>query len=433
MFSYFLSIKNEISSKLNRVLYFIILSYIVSLFIKDAPVVTNILMVAIFLFSLISISKENFFNSLKKNKAIIGIALFFFIQVLSMLYSEDKKEGVALLVRRLPLLLLPISFFFINYKKVIWDKIALFYAVSTTVGSVVGFSYGVYCYFISKDSGFLYNDNISVILSKQAVYFAFYVSIAIVIYVVQLNQNIEFVKKNKVFFFLAIIWLFIIIFLLASRAAMLGLLLISFCFLSYNIIRKKKYLEGMLFVFCLVVGAVILSKLFPKTLNRFKGTTETSFQFENKNVENHFNAEYDESKWNGTNTRMAIWKCAVEIWKANPLIGTGIGDRTTDLNKQYQEKKFWYALNTNKNTHNQYLDILISMGIIGLLLFIILFFIYPIFTFVKQKQTLGVIVFVLLAICLITENMFDRYQGLIFISFILSITAKIFDERENSI
>lgn len=433
MSNYFSSVKNEVNGKKNRVLYFTILAYILSLFIKDAPVITNILLAGIFVLSLPTISKESFFDSIKKNKVLIGIIFFFFIQLLSMLLSSDKKEGIAVLVRRLPFFILPVSFLFIHFKKEIWNKINLFYAVTTTLASVLGFGYGIYCYFVTKDSGFLYNDNISAILSKQAVYFGLYVSSAIVIYIIQLNQDIAIAKKYRSGFLIAVVWLLFILFMLASRAAMLGLLLVFFGYVSYHILRKKKYMEGILIILSLLVGAVILSKLFPKTLNRFQGTTETNFQFENQNVENHFNAAYDESKWNGTNTRLAIWNCAIEIWKDSPILGTGIGDRTADLKKKYEEKKFWYAFNTNKNTHNQYLDILISMGITGLILFMLLFFIYPIYSFIKQKQSLAIIVFMLLAICLITENMFDRYQGIIFIPFILSLVSKIVDEKEQVI
>ena len=43
----------------------------------------------------------------------------------------------------------------------------------------------------------------------------------------------------------------------------------------------------------------------------------------------------------------------------------------------------------------------------------------------KQKQTFAMGVYVLLAICFITENMLDRYQGLIFIAFILPLSSKV--------
>lgn len=429
MFNYFFAINKAANGKTDSVLYFTILCYIISLFIKDMPVVTNILMMLVFTLSIIGITKEKLKLSFLNNKVLLGVIAFYLIMMFSALFSNDKKEAIAILVRRLPLLFLPLSFYLINFKKEIWNKISLFYAITAGFATIFGFSYGVFCYFKTNDSGFLYNDNISEILGRQAVYLALYVSIAIVILIIHFNHNFE-IKKFKPFIFITIIWLIFILFMLASRAAMLGLFIVFVISITNYIIRKKKYLEGVLLIFCIIVGFVLMSKLFPKTLNRFNGTTETNFQFDNKNVENHFNAAYDSSKWNGTNTRMAIWRCAYEVWLENPLIGTGIGDKNTELKKKYEEKKFWYGLSTNKNTHNQYLDILLSMGIIGEIIFIFLFLIWPLFTFWKQKQTFGMFVLIIIGICLITENMFDRYQGLVFIPFIFSLASKIVDKKE---
>ena len=110
-------------------------------------------------------------------------------------------------------------------------------------------------------------------------------------------------------------------------------------------------------------------------------------------------------------------------------MGVGLGDRNDALMMKYKENEFWYGLGSQKNTHNQYLDVLMSMGIIGLFLFLITFFIYPIKMFFKQRQVFAIVVYVLLAICFMTENMLDRYQGLIFISFVLPLSAKIFNKN----
>jgi O-antigen ligase len=425
MIDYFFSKKKVIKNKINITCYFLILGYIISLYINNAPVLTNMLMVLLLIFSLFNIRELGFLNSLQQNRACISITIIFFIRLISLIYSTDKAEGVTIITQQIPLLIIPLSFCFLEFKKEIWYKIILFYAIVTTVASFLGFLVGAYHMLITNDSGFLYNDNICTLFSKQAVYFAWYISVAIIIFTVYLNENDQLKHRYKFYIYTAIIWLFFILFMLASRTSMLALLLIWVWYLGKKLVQKKKYLESTLLIFSLVIGSIIISKLFPKTLNRFKGTTEINFQYDNKNIENHFNATYDKSKWNSSNTRAAIWKCAIEIWKENKLIGTGIGDRTSDLLKKYEDKNFWYGIHTNKNTHNQYIDILISTGIIGLIIFIIVFFIYPMFLFYKQKQQFAFSIFLLLAICLFTENMFDRYQGLTIISFILPLTTKI--------
>jgi O-antigen ligase len=422
---YFLIEKNEVKRKINLVLYFLILAYIISLFLKDMPVITNVLMAFICLLSILSVSPANYLKQLSTDKISLGIVLFYLYQVISVLLSQDIQSGLAVLILRLPLLILPLSFCFIDFEKKIWDKILLFYAVTTTIASIIGFLFGVYRSIVEHDTGFLYNDNISVYIGKQSVYFAYYVAVAIIIFVVQLKEYPEAIQKYRPLIYFSIAWLLFIIFMLASRTTMFALLFVLTSYILVAIIRKRKFLEGMLLFFSLIIGVVIISKFFPKTLNRFKGTTEINYQFDNKNVENHFNAAYDSTKWNGTNTRAAIWHCAIEVWKEEPVFGTGLGDRTNALIKKYEENNFWYGFTTRKNTHSQYLDILLSMGVVGLLIFIITFFIFPIRKLIQQKNLFAVIVFALLACCFLTETMFDRYQGLIFIAFILPLSSKV--------
>jgi O-antigen ligase len=422
---FFLPVKNEIDHKANLIAYYAILVYILSIFSHYIPVVTNIMMALVFGLSLTFAFKNKMRSSLQKNSALPGIVLFFFAQLLSVLLSDNKQEGFNQLSNVVPFFLFAVSFCFIDFKQETWNRILHFYAAVTVIASIIGFAGGIYHTVTRHDTGYLYNDNICELLGKQAVYFAFYVSAAILIFIFQLTTNQPAKEKPGGWVYPAIIWLFFIIFLLASRAAMFSLLLILLMYMGSRILRRKKYMEGCILLLSLIIGSVVLIKLFPKTLNRFQGTTETNFQFNNKNIENHFNAAFDTTKWNSSNTRAAIWTCATEVWKAQPLLGTGLGDKNDELRKKYEEKNFWFALTTNKNTHNQYLDILMSMGIAGLLIFLICYFVYPFWIFYKQRKIFPAMLFLLLAFCLITENMFGRYQGIVLLAFMLPLACKI--------
>ncbi|HSH67401.1 MAG TPA: O-antigen ligase family protein, partial [Bacteroidia bacterium] len=310
---FFIPEKNEIDNKINVAVYYALLIYIVSLFSEYIPVISNIMMALVFVASLVLAFQKGGSQLFYRNKALTGIILFFLIQFLSVLFSQNKKEGFTILSSVVPFFLFAVSFCFIEFKQSTWNRLLLFFAVITTLASVIGFGAGVYNSVTLHDNGYLYNDNICFVLGKQAVYFAFYVSIAILIYIYHLITNEN--KKSAAWIYLAICWLFIIIFLLASRTAMFGLLAILCIYLGTILIQRKKYMEICILFLSLAIGAVILIKLFPKTLNRFKGTTETSFQFDNQNTENHFNATFDKTKWNSSNTRAAIWTCAVEVWR----------------------------------------------------------------------------------------------------------------------
>jgi O-antigen ligase len=78
---------------------------------------------------------------------------------------------------------------------------------------------------------------------------------------------------------------------------------------------------------------------------------------------------------------------------------------------KYREKNFQFGLQTQKNVHNNYLDILYSMGIIGLSLFLVGWVVLPLLYAKKFKDWLSFLIILTFAIAWITEIYFDRSLG----------------------
>ncbi len=381
-------------------------------------------MAFLFVLGFSTASPAYYFSNIRRNPLQLGLLLFFLWQMVSTLFSENQAAGWKELVQRLPLLLFPLAFSFISLSENNRQRLLLFYSFAAVVGSFIGFMYGLYLAIQLNDYGYIYNDNISSFINgKQAVYFGLYINIAVIFMLRQLQQGISVLEPFKKWMYVGIIWLLFVNFMLASKMAMISLGLILVGMMGSYLIKHKKYMEGLLLIVGILVAVVLLGKFFPKTLNRFNGLTETNYQFDNDQMENHFNAAFDAQKWHSTNVRMAVWRCGFEIWKAKPLLGTGLGDRKQVIKEKYEEKKFWFALKTEKNLHNQYLDVLVSMGPIGLLLFVGAFVLYPLFYFRRYRLSEGIYCILCIAFCLLTENMLDRYQGLILIGFIIPFMA----------
>ncbi|HTA81847.1 MAG TPA: O-antigen ligase family protein [Bacteroidia bacterium] len=422
------------SAKHGTVIYYSILAYIVSLFIKNIPVISNGLMILILVFAIINTSRKNYFKQFGKEKVNIGIILFFVFQLLSVFFSSDKSSGFNILSLRVPLLIFPLAFCLIDFDQKIWKSILFFYVFATIIASMVGFLYGSYLARLENNTAYFYNDNISeLLLGKQAAYFGLYINVAILAIVYLLKENKDKAKPGNILLFISIFWLLFINYMLASKMSTLSLVVILISALFINIIRKKKVLEGFILVFGVLIAIVILDNVFPKTIDRFKTVTQTGFSFENTNAENSLDTRFDSAKWSSGSTRMALWTCGREIFVKHPIFGTGLGDIRNSLKEKYADKHFEYALNTNKNLHCQYFDIAVSMGAVGLLLFLFLFFAYPIKVFISNRQDFAVSVFICVGLCLLTENMFDRLQGEQIIAFILPLSVKIFDVKEEAL
>jgi len=234
---------------------------------------------------------------------------------------------------------------------------------------------------------------------------------------------------------LAILFLYGISYLLASRIMMGVLYATTLGFAFYYIIRQKKYLEGITLIMGLLIGVFLIFKFFPSTLNRFKELTYTQFNYQNMGKESHYNMAVDSTQWNGANFRLAAWRCGWQLFKEHPIMGVHIGDKKDKLFEVYRQKNFQFAIKTNKNVHNNYLDILYSMGIIGLIVFIIGWLILPLMAAWRFKNGLAIIMILTFACAWITEIYFDRSLGGMlvgfFIPFLLTDSRKDKPLRQN--
>lgn len=126
---------------------------------------------------------------------------------------------------------------------------------------------------------------------------------------------------------------------------------------------------------------------------------------------------------NSTNIRVGIYICSFEIIKENWLTGVGIGNVKKKLNNCYEQfDTNAYSLSFY-NTHNQYLHILISSGIMGLFLFLFSL-LKQVQIALRQKDFLYISFLSINIICLLSENLFERVNGVVFYAFFNSLFLK---------
>ena len=81
--------------------------------------------------------------------------------------------------------------------------------------------------------------------------------------------------------------------------------------------------------------------------------------------------------------RFQMWEAAVVIWKKNPLIGSGLGDYSTDLQNLMEpgEGTPWADFG---EAHNLFLEFLATTGLLGLTACLFSLFIWPLMVFIKK-------------------------------------------------
>jgi len=422
-----------------KTLFVLILIFIATLFLPWFKLLNIfaaiVLVVYAFFFNSWNFSrslKENFRNLwkekwqlLQQRKYILWMFGFFLMVAISVLLSSNFHKGLRYLDPRLPLLYFPASVGLLQLKREFKEKVLLGFAWLTTAAILFCFCWALNRSEFFRKPAFLYNDSLTEILGQQSIYISLMVNFSIYIFC-----YVIFYKKSRGrgWILLPALFLFTMNFFLASRVMIVTFYLALLAFAFYNIILKKRYLAGMAMVLGLAVCIFLIFKFFPKTVNRFNELAFTEFNYSSMGQESHYNMEVTKQQWNGVNFRLAVWQCGWELFLAHPLKGVDIGDKKDALRDKYKEKNFQFALKTGKNVHSNYLDILYSMGIVGLSLFIIAWIVLPFIYAKNNSDWLSILMILTFCAAWISEIYFDRSLGGMltgfFIPFLLTDTKK---------
>ena len=174
---------------------------------------------------------------------------------------------------------------------------------------------------------------------------------------------------------------------------------------------------SMLLIFSFFIIKYILGEKSPNQATVFfLIVTLTVFMFSTIVVFQNNDEFLQLSNQNDYWERMTLWESALKA-NDNPLFGVGTGDYILVLNEYYRSHDLVKYANDNVNSHNQFIQIYFSNGLIGLFsLFILLA--RPLYLSVKTQNPLGILIFFPFIIYGITEVFLGRYQGVVFFSFL---------------
>jgi O-antigen ligase len=146
------------------------------------------------------------------------------------------------------------------------------------------------------------------------------------------------------------------------------------------------------------------------------------FIFSSPNFEKRFQPSKTEiSTMEDFDFRMIHWRAVIETIQSNSLLfGSGTkGDRDYLYNK-YREYKLTSAYEEKYNAHNQFLEIPLNHGVLGLLFF--LFFLgYIIKPLLFHKKYFYISIMLVFIIYMLTESILVRHSGIVLFSLIATI------------
>lgn len=391
--------------------------------------------------------------------AYVVFAMTWLIYLVGMIYTENQSFGWAQVSKKLGFLVFPVifvisdmSYMTNNRFKAIGNALVL----GCMLFFLMNFVHAVYDVIFNGDtSSRFFDDSLMKLYYVHHSYLSMYLGLGMMFCFMSFFEDDR--RNVKIFNALAYAILVVFTILIRSRAGMICMVMLfvlQWIWLTF-IMKKKKigWMMGGVFVLA-VVGAIIA---FPQSVSRI---TSTISSIKTEHSSDH---------------RLVQFKGYKSVLEKNWLWGVGTGDRCDEIQKSYREYKegvvaligpemakeldhktqcdyyepsesmrvemcekavkygvdpdvvnanlveylyINYAIDREINAHNMFFEVIISVGIIGLLL-LLAYFIIPLVLWIRMKR-FGMLYFSFLLIIgfnMLFESVFEGQMGIIFFCF----------------
>ncbi len=350
--------------------------------------------------------RKNIRAQLKGKKKWWWISVPFLLVLFSIPYTEDWTYLLERLRIKLPFLLLPFAFAVMPpLRKRELHTIGTFFVLACTVAAI-----GVLWNYIQNFEIINFNISRGKAIPTPSNHIRFSLSMACGIFcaaALALEKDVFGTKTAKYVFGSLTIFLFAFLHILSVRSGLLAFYAALGIFLVQFIYRSRRWgigLIGLITMTAIPYFAVIYVPSFKNKYYYMKHDVYSYFEGNGKN--------YSDSE------RLISLNAAKEIIVEHPIIGVGAGDLKTKMYQVYANKSAEDA--AEKMPHSQFVTVAAGTGFVGLLLFLISFFV-PLFYQMNYRNYLFTALHVIFFMSFFSENTFENNFGLSLWLFLLLI------------
>lgn len=334
--------------------------------------------------------------------------LLFLLPLAGMLYTSNLADGGKELETKLSLILFPL-FYGINYPvtKERLRSIFIAFILSCLLASVVCFARVIITEGFADTDKFFYSA-LSYFIHPG--YFSMYISVAICMLVWLINNSSSLAMRAGSLIMIAL-FLVMQVFL-ASKSGILvaALLVMGFC-IAY-VIRYRKYSAGGIALLLLIVSSYFVVTRINAVGWRFLALKNSLFN----------NEQPQASSTESSDMRKLVWQTAREAIAESPVIGVGTGDARDELLARYRQKGMQLANEKRLNTHSEYLQHLVTFGIIGLIVLAACLLV-PLVRALRIGYWLYALFLAVVIANFFTESMLQAQAGVVFYAFFNALLA----------
>lgn len=394
--------------RLGNLIYY--LCYIAFTFPLLPNFIRNVVMALLFLSVLTSffLSKQKRIVNFKL--LILGSSLYL-TYLLSLFWTDNFELGIKKLSTGLPLFLFPVALSLfsqdiINRLRKKIHYLLIIYVVSVLITFIIFFlifiehyGYSLFQHYptvINKDLG-PYN--------IHPIYMSMHGAVSIILSLYLLH-TVRFNKWQLILIALADIVIVCFMLILIKKGPIISMVVASgYLVLAF---RNKKILILLSILTTILISVIIFQ---PKVNRKFSELLHIN----NSNT----------TELTSTNIRLIIYDCGRNLVPEAGFFGFGVGDTREKLLDCYETKNS-QLVESKFNSHNQFLSIILRSGFLGLICYLLfLFYLIMKSHFTKSYLVIAVLVFYILV--MLSENILERENGVVYVSFITLMLFVLFN------
>jgi O-antigen ligase len=357
--------------------------YLVLLFLFTIPISsflsTRILIVTLAFSLFLRVTFSNIFRQ------AWSIALYLGVLLIGLLYSTDKVAGLRLLETSFSLFCIPIIFTRIRgLDEKIVERIFYAFCAGLLFAGLLSIGYAAGRYVQFGDPQVFYFYQLTDLLGFHPTYMAYHLILALTYCTYSLYHRQGSVHPG--WLIVVILFFFGLLLLTGGHTAFIGFLLVCAYFVMRFFTDKNNTYTRVGFA---VVLVMVISLFIVSSTGRVDR-----------------NEVLSDDGWD----RYILWESAV---RATPgIFGVGTGDYRQAIQEYYVAQNLDEFAGEAYNAHNQFIQILFSNGIPGVLALIILL-IHPLYVVYKDQHVIGLLTLFPFIIYSVTEVFLGRYQGVV--------------------
>lgn len=318
--------------------------------------------IALFYFFVETKDKKVFWNDYQR-KLDYWVLGFIFLEVaLGVFVAVDWDYMLERIRLRVPFIGLPFAFFLLPSLSLMWYKnwwLAVIIVIDIVAVGVI-----VYYFTHQQDIQLLLEQGKAIPTPANHIRYALLQVVAFCasVYWGWLHRGHLNQPRITLFFKVSSIFLFVFIHFLAVRSGLFSLYLIIVSMGVPYLFKKRAYVALLLFL----AGVILLPFLGMKLIPSLKKKIEYVYYDVDMFLKGKATDQLSDA------SRLISWKLGLELFANNPSFGVGAGNIRIKMNELY--KRDYPSFEKKLTPHNQFIMVLASSGIVGLILFCAGFF-----------------------------------------------------------